>query len=50
MKPLAKSRNFGKTAKDVRVAATAISLQIPLVTNNKKHFQKINGLTIISEK
>jgi predicted nucleic acid-binding protein len=34
---------------DAWVASTAISLQIPLVTNNKKDFRKINGLTIISE-
>lgn len=35
---------------DAWIAATAITLQIPLVTNNEKDFQKINGLTIISEK
>ena len=35
---------------DAWIAATAISLQIPLVTNNEKDFQKINGLTMISEK
>ena len=35
---------------DAWIAATAISLQIPLVTNNEKDFQKLKGLTIISEK
>lgn len=35
---------------DAWIAAKAIDLQIPLVTNNEKDFQKIKGLTIISEK
>jgi len=34
---------------DAWIASTAISLQIPLITNNEKDFQKIKGLTIISE-
>ena len=34
---------------DAWIAATAISLQIPLVTNNAKDFMKISGLTVITE-
>ncbi len=34
---------------DAWIASTAIHLQIPLITNNTKDFQKISGLTIISE-
>jgi tRNA(fMet)-specific endonuclease VapC len=34
---------------DAWIAATAIHLQIPLVTHNKKDFQKIDGLNVISE-
>jgi predicted nucleic acid-binding protein len=34
---------------DAWIASTAIHLQIPLITNNAKDFQKISGLTIISE-
>jgi predicted nucleic acid-binding protein len=34
---------------DAWIASTAIHLQIPLITNNVKDFQKISGLTIISE-
>lgn len=29
---------------DVLIAASAISLNMPLLTNNKKHFQNIGGL------
>jgi predicted nucleic acid-binding protein len=34
---------------DAWIASTAIHLQIPLITNNVKDFQKISGLTIISD-
>ena len=34
---------------DAWIASTAISLQIPLITHNEKDFQKIKGLTVISE-
>ena len=34
---------------DAWIASTAIHLQISLVTNNAKDFQKISGLTIITE-
>jgi predicted nucleic acid-binding protein len=34
---------------DAWIASTAICLQLPLVTHNAKDFQKIDGLTIISE-
>lgn len=45
-----KRNGLNVSISDAWIAATAISLQIPLVTNNEKDFQKINGLTIISEK
>ena len=34
---------------DAWVAATALHLQLPLVTHNRTHFAGIAGLTIISE-
>jgi tRNA(fMet)-specific endonuclease VapC len=34
---------------DAWIAATAIFLNIPLVTNNKSDFQDVNGLIVISE-
>jgi tRNA(fMet)-specific endonuclease VapC len=37
------------TTNDLWIAATAIRHAIPLVTNNRKHFSAIPGLTIISE-
>ena len=45
-----KRKGLNISISDAWIAATAISLQIPLVTNNEKDFQKIKGLTIISEK
>jgi tRNA(fMet)-specific endonuclease VapC len=35
---------------DAWVAATALFLDVPLVTNNESHFSSISGLTVISEK
>jgi tRNA(fMet)-specific endonuclease VapC len=35
---------------DAWVAATALFLDVPLVTNNESHFSAIPGLTVISEK
>jgi tRNA(fMet)-specific endonuclease VapC len=34
---------------DTWIAATALTLGIPLVTHNKKHFDFLEGLTLISE-
>jgi tRNA(fMet)-specific endonuclease VapC len=34
---------------DLWIAACAIRHAIPLITNNRKHFEKIPGLTLISE-
>jgi len=45
-----KRKGLNVSISDAWIAATAISLQIPLVTNNEKDFQKIEALTIISEK
>ena len=33
---------------DALIAASALSLGIPLATHNKRHFQGIEGLTVIS--
>jgi tRNA(fMet)-specific endonuclease VapC len=35
---------------DAWVAATALFLDVPLVTNNESHFASVPGLTIIAEK
>ena len=35
---------------DAWVAATALFLDMPLVTNNESHFSSVPGLTVISEK
>ncbi len=45
-----KRKGLNISISDAWIASTAISLQIPLITNNTKDFQKISGLTIISEK
>ena len=45
-----KQNGLNISISDAWIAATAINLQIPLVTNNEKDFQKIKDLTIISEK
>lgn len=36
-------------ANDLWIAASAVRHSIPLITNNRKHFERIPGLTIISE-
>lgn len=36
-------------ANDLWIAASAIRHSIPLITNNRKHFERIPGLTLISE-
>lgn len=44
-------RKTGRTmsAEDSWIAATALRHKIPLVTHNKKHFEHIPGLTVVSE-
>ena len=32
---------------DAWVAATAVSLDIPLATNNRRHFDRVAGLTLV---
>jgi predicted nucleic acid-binding protein len=34
---------------DVWIAATALMFGVPLVTHNRRHFENINGLQIVSE-
>ena len=34
---------------DAWIASITVNLQIPLITHNEKDFQKIKGLTVISE-
>lgn len=36
-------------ANDLWIAACAIRHAIPLITNNRKHFERIPGLTLVSE-
>ena len=47
----AKCRQTGLaiSVEDSWIAATALRHGMPLVTHNRKHFEKIAGLTIISE-
>ena len=36
------------TTADALIAATAFSLNVPLLTNNRKHFEGIPGLVVVS--
>jgi len=42
-----KSRNQLIEIRDILIAATAIANNLPLMTLNKKHFERINTLTLI---
>lgn len=42
-------RGFPVNVGDAWVAATALRHGIPLVTHNRKHFEQIPGLTVVSE-
>jgi tRNA(fMet)-specific endonuclease VapC len=33
---------------DILIAATALHLDLPVVTNNEKHFRRINGLRVLN--
>lgn len=46
----ARRRGRPIAAADAWVAATALLLDVPLVTNNESHFASVPGLTVISEK
>ncbi|HEV2762010.1 MAG TPA: PIN domain-containing protein [Pyrinomonadaceae bacterium] len=46
----ARRRGRPVAAADAWVAATALSLEVPLVTNNESHFSNIPGLKVLSEK
>lgn len=45
------TRDIGRLVRvaDAWIAATALLYDIPLVTNNRQHFEAIEGLTMISE-
>lgn len=45
----AKQKGFVLDPADAWIAATALTLGISLVTHNKKHFDFLEGLTLISE-
>jgi tRNA(fMet)-specific endonuclease VapC len=47
---VAQSEKAGRhiDSKDAWIAATALVLKLPLVTHNRKHFEKITNLHIIS--
>jgi predicted nucleic acid-binding protein len=47
---LARRRGRPVAMADAWVAATALFLDVPLVTNNESHFSSVTGLTVISEK
>ena len=42
-------QGIGMTTHDAWIAATALRHDLPLVTHNRKHFEHLPGLTIISE-
>ncbi|MBI2647420.1 type II toxin-antitoxin system VapC family toxin [Candidatus Woesearchaeota archaeon] len=42
-----RKKGFMLEIQDVLIGATAISMNIGLLTNNKKHFEKINGLQLL---
>jgi predicted nucleic acid-binding protein len=44
-----KRNGLNVSISDAWIAATAVSLQLPLVTNNAKDFVKISGLTVMTE-
>jgi tRNA(fMet)-specific endonuclease VapC len=37
------------TSADASIAATALLLGVPLITNNRKHFLGVDGLRVVSE-
>jgi len=43
-------RNSGQIVgdADILIAATALHLNVPVVTNNEKHFNRINGLQVLN--
>ena len=47
----AKCRHTGQgiSAEDSWIAATALRHAMPIVTHNRKHFENIPGLTVLSE-
>ncbi len=45
----ARQKGFVLDLADAWIAATALVLEIPLVTHNKKHFDFLEGLVVISE-
>ncbi len=44
-----KARNQLISLPDILIAATAVSNQLPLLTFNRKHFDRVAGLTALSE-
>jgi tRNA(fMet)-specific endonuclease VapC len=42
-------KGFPVNQGDAWIAATALRYTVPLVTHNRKHFEQIPGLTVISE-
>lgn len=44
-----KRKGVGLSFSDSWIAATALRHNLPLVTHNGKHFEKVPGLTLISE-
>ena len=49
IKAQGKKRGHPISTEDAWIAATALAFAVPLVTHNKKDFDFINGLSIISE-
>ncbi len=45
----AKTKGLTIECADAWIAATALLHNIPLITHNRRHFENISGLTLISE-
>ena len=44
-----RAKGRGMSAQDAWIAATAIRNDVPLITHNRKHFDGVDGLMVISE-
>ena len=44
-----RKQGIGISTSDAWIAATALRHDLPLITHNRKHFERVPGLTIISE-
>jgi predicted nucleic acid-binding protein len=48
VRALARRSGMGLSVQDAWIAATALALDAPLATNNRRHFESIQGLRLIT--